>query len=185
MPTSKSFRVCRTKGSWKYWRKPPLECGTSESSGCPLLWFLASVRMAVCPLECSLNAFQKHTTALYYIVFAHKFQSQLETSSPAAGYSGKPAGRQVLRLHREGCLGPTKDRPQALCTLHWTSETRTGGFSLLLIPLEEITSDRLSLSVSRTCVLSETGFRFTLSEAWRKFWFFPYLQREQGAHWPA
>lgn len=100
--------------------------------------------MAVCPLECSLNAFQKHTTALYYIVFAHEFQSQLETSSPAAGYSGKPAGRQVLRLHLEGCLGPTKNCPQAFCTLHSTSETRTGGYSLLLIPLEEITSDRLS-----------------------------------------
>lgn len=106
--------------------------------------------MADCPPECSVTAFQKHTAALYYIVFAHEFQSQLETSSPAPGYSGKPAGRQVLRLHLEDCLGPAKDRPQALCTLHLTSETAGVVFLLLLIPLEEITFDRLSPSVSGT-----------------------------------
>lgn len=83
-----------------------------------------------------------------------------------------------------GLSGACKRSPTSL--LHPTFDLRNPhGFSLLLIPLEEITSDRLSPSVSGMCVLSETGFRFTLSEAWRKFWFFPYLQREQGAHWPA
>lgn len=60
--------------------------------------------------------------ALQYVAFTQAFQSQLQTALPAAGYSGKPAGRQilctmVLRLYLEGCLGQSKDPPQTLHTL--------------------------------------------------------------------